>query len=117
MKVKLFVGTVLMPLLVIACLVYSPCSVVEPIPAPPDLRDLHFRKGGGNVTGLYLVKFADPLLAAYKGGVKGLAPTSPSVTGENRLNVAFRPAGPTCGILPKSEKVFCKKWVGPFPSS
>ena len=35
---------------------------------------------------LYIVELADAPLATYRGGVEGLAPTSPAVTGETKLN-------------------------------
>src|SRR5690242_8711941 len=35
-----------------------------------------------------IVKLADPSLAAYKGGIAGMAATSPAVTGATTLNVA-----------------------------
>lgn len=35
----------------------------------------------------YLVRLADPPLASYRGGIPGLAPTSPAVTGARKLNV------------------------------
>jgi subtilisin family serine protease len=37
-------------------------------------------------TGLYIIRLADPPLANYRGGISGLAPTSPSVTGERKLD-------------------------------
>ena len=41
----------------------------------------------GEGTGLWIVQLADPPLASYAGGVAGLAPTSPRVTGATRLDV------------------------------
>lgn len=37
--------------------------------------------------GIYLVRLADTPLSSYRGGVSGLAPTSPAVTGERGLNI------------------------------
>ncbi len=42
---------------------------------------------GKSETGLYIVRFADPALASYTGGVAGLAATSPQTTGARRLDV------------------------------
>ncbi len=36
---------------------------------------------------LYIVRMAEPSLAAYEGGIAGLAPTSPRATGSRRLDV------------------------------
>lgn len=43
--------------------------------------------GGVSETGLYIVQLSDASLAAYKGGIPSLAPTSPEVTGARKLDV------------------------------
>ena len=43
--------------------------------------------GGVSETGLYIVQFNAPSLAAYTGGIPSLAATSPSVTGARKLDV------------------------------
>lgn len=43
--------------------------------------------GGVSETGLYIVQLKDASLAAYKGGIPSLAPTSPEVTGARKLDV------------------------------
>lgn len=41
---------------------------------------------GVSETGLYIVRFTEPALASYTGGVAGLEATSPQATGERKLN-------------------------------
>jgi hypothetical protein len=40
----------------------------------------------GEATGLWVVQLDEPALASYTGGIAGLAPTSPLVTGVERLD-------------------------------
>jgi len=42
---------------------------------------------GSTGEAIYLIRLQDPPLAAYDGGIDGLAPTSPGVTAERRLDV------------------------------
>jgi hypothetical protein len=44
-------------------------------------------KPGSQASAVYIVKFAEPAVASYTGGVAGLAATSPQATGERKLNV------------------------------
>jgi hypothetical protein len=39
-------------------------------------------------TGLYIIQLTDPAVPSYMGGIPGLAPTSPQVTGERRLDAS-----------------------------
>jgi subtilisin family serine protease len=57
-------------------------SVEEVAPANP-------KTGVVNAEGksIYMVRLQDPPLAAYKGGIEGLAATNPSVLGQQKLNV------------------------------
>ena len=41
---------------------------------------------GVSETGLYIIRFDQPSLASYSGGIAGLRATSPQATGERRLN-------------------------------
>ncbi|HAX95887.1 MAG TPA: hypothetical protein DCY35_05120, partial [Prolixibacteraceae bacterium] len=43
---------------------------------------------GVSETGLYIVRLSEPALASYRGGVSGLAPTSPEVTGKAKLDTS-----------------------------
>jgi uncharacterized repeat protein (TIGR01451 family) len=48
-----------------------------------------WRKGGmpsGGAESVYIVQLADPAVATYEGGIKGLKATSNKVTGANKLN-------------------------------
>ncbi len=56
---------------------------IRPTAVEPDL-EFPERKAPGPET-LYLVRLADPPIAAYRGGTAGLAPTSPEATGEGKL--------------------------------
>lgn len=44
-------------------------------------------KKGTSATGLYIVRFADPSLASYEGGIEGLAATSPLATGSRYVDI------------------------------
>jgi hypothetical protein len=55
----------------------------EPEPSGCPLLE---RDYGVSETGLYIVRFNEPALASYTGGIAGLAATSPEATGERRLD-------------------------------
>jgi subtilisin family serine protease len=52
-----------------------------------------------SASGRYIVLFADPPLAAYGGGIDGLAPTDPEVTGAARLDPASAASQAYLGYL------------------
>ena len=57
--------------------------------AQPTVLELPGEEGSGTTRdseSLYLIRLADPPVAAYRGGVGGLAPTSPDALGERKLN-------------------------------
>src|SRR5690606_23762152 len=60
----------------------------------------------GEGTGLWVVQLADPPLASYAGGIAGLAPTSPRVTGATRLDVAAPASLAYAGHLARRQEAF-----------
>ncbi len=72
-------------------------------PAAPDTSDGASIAAASTVpespTGLYIVRLAEPSLATYPGGIPGLAPTSPRVTGAAKLDVASKASTAYLGYL------------------
>ena len=56
--------------------------------AKPHATQVINETAGATEPALYIVRLQDPALASYKGGIAGLAATSPRVTGAVRLDVA-----------------------------
>lgn len=63
--------------LVVPVLLVGLMSAAAAVPGGP---------GSSGVAGRWIVRLADPALASYVGGIAGLAPTSPQVTGAERLD-------------------------------
>src|SRR5215475_4161239 len=53
-----------------------------------------------------IVKLADPSLAAYKGGINGLAATSPAVTGAAALNASSPDSKKYLSYLAEKQRAF-----------
>lgn len=69
-------------------------SSVLAAPAPPAAQSSGSSANTGDLvqdaeagSALYIVQLKDAPLASYYGGVESLAPTSPRVTGERKLNM------------------------------
>ncbi len=62
----------------------------SPQAAKPEVKQLEAAEPAKNLSNdpaIYMVRLADPALAAYTGGINSLKATSPQVTGERKLNV------------------------------
>jgi uncharacterized membrane protein/subtilisin family serine protease len=74
--------------LVLLSMLVVPVSA-KPITAAPaqETASANGPVKGASETGLYIVRLNDPSLAAYRGGIAGLAPTSPQVTGTRKVDM------------------------------
>ena len=85
---------------------------LKPAPAPtgPGLQSL--QPGGDNLVSVIVKLDAEPL-ATYRGGVPGLAPTSPEVTGAPKLDLKSPSSLAYLGHLAQVESTFeataCKR--------
>ncbi|HTP07733.1 MAG TPA: S8 family serine peptidase [Anaerolineae bacterium] len=68
----------------------QPISQVAPkaVRQPGQLEETKDVKNLSNDPVVYMIRLADPALAAYTGGITGLTATSPQMTGERKLNVS-----------------------------
>jgi hypothetical protein len=91
MKVKTVLTTLLMLTLVVAFGLMAQGSLASPAQQTAVTEAAADTVAMGNLygvseTGLYIVRFKDPGLASYTGGIAGLAATSPESTGARKLD-------------------------------
>lgn len=94
MKIKLFN---LLAIAVVLSMLFAAAGVQPVLAKRPDVKDLkpaeavlvgssNAVKGAAGERVVYIVKLADPPVAAYRGGIAGYEATSIAITGEAKLN-------------------------------